>query len=130
MPQSPARTRAASRAVPAGEFRAFVAIVRRLRKECPWDRKQTHRSLRGGLLEETYETLDALDRRDAAALAGELGDILLHVALHAVIAEEAGEFTLPDVLKLPPISHHGNVNEIIGKFGGAGNSAIKLACIN
>ncbi|HTO93709.1 MAG TPA: nucleoside triphosphate pyrophosphohydrolase [Bacteroidota bacterium] len=98
MPQSPARTRAASRAVPAGEFRAFVAIVRRLRKECPWDRKQTHRSLRGGLLEETYETLDALDRRDAAALAGELGDILLHVALHAVIAEEAGEFTLRDVL--------------------------------
>jgi len=92
------RARAGGRQIPAREFRTFVAIVRRLRRECPWDRKQTHRSLRGGLLEETYETLDALDRRDAPALTGELGDLLLHVALHAVIAEEAGEFTLRDVL--------------------------------
>ena len=98
MPRTPRRVRSTSAGTPDREFRTFVAIVRRLRKECPWDRKQTHRSLRGGLLEETYEALDALDRRDAKSLAGELGDLLLHVALHATIAEEAGEFTLRGVL--------------------------------
>jgi len=85
-------------AVPSKEFRRFVSIVRRLRKECPWDRKQTHRSLREGLLEETYELLDALGRRDAPAMSQELGDILLHVALHATIAEESGEFTFGGLL--------------------------------
>jgi MazG family protein len=85
-------------AVPTREFRRFILIVRRLRKECPWDSKQTHRSLRGGLLEETYETLDALGRRDVAGLSGELGDLLLHIALQATIAEEAGEFTLAGML--------------------------------
>ena len=90
--------RRARPAIPGAEFRTFVAIVRRLRRECPWDRKQTHRSLRGSLLEETYETLDALDRPATADLGGELGDLLLHIAMHATIAEETGEFTLRDVL--------------------------------
>jgi XTP/dITP diphosphohydrolase len=84
--------------VPAGEFRRFVSIVRRLRKECPWDRKQTHRSLRESLLEETYEVLDAVDRRDTADLSQELGDLMLHIAMHATIGEESGEFTFARVL--------------------------------
>ncbi|HUI10663.1 MAG TPA: nucleoside triphosphate pyrophosphohydrolase [Bacteroidota bacterium] len=99
MHQKHRRGTAADAALPVAEFRAFVAIVRRLRKECPWDRKQTHRSLRGSLLEETYETLDALERPGAGELEGELGDILLQVLLHATIAEESGEFTLRDVLR-------------------------------
>ena len=86
-------------AVPREEFARFVGIVRRLRKECPWDRSQTHRSLRESLIEETYEVIEALDRRDVAELRGELGDLLLHVAMHGVIAEQAGEFTLEDVLR-------------------------------
>jgi MazG family protein len=81
------------------EFRRFLAIVRRLRKECPWDRKQTHRSLRGSLLEETYEVLDAVDRRDLTHLAQELGDLMLNIAMHATIAEESGAFTLEAVLR-------------------------------
>ncbi|HTY60099.1 MAG TPA: nucleoside triphosphate pyrophosphohydrolase [Bacteroidota bacterium] len=84
--------------VPTREFRTFVGIVRRLRRECPWDRKQTHRSLRESLLEETYEVLDTLGSRDRKGLALELGDLLLHVAMHATIAEEQREFTFAQVL--------------------------------
>jgi len=86
-------------AVPSKEFVRFVSIVRRLRYECPWDRKQTHRSLRESLIEEAYEVIDALDRRDLPELKNELGDILLHVAMHATIAEQASEFTFRDVLR-------------------------------
>jgi tetrapyrrole methylase family protein/MazG family protein len=66
---------------------------------CPWDRKQTHRSLRPYLLEETYEVLDALDAEDSAALMEELGDLLIQVALHVQIAIEEGEFKLADVIQ-------------------------------
>lgn len=86
-------------AIPAAEFRRFVRVIRKLRKECPWDRKQTHRSLRDSLIEETYEVIDALDRRRHDHLQAELGDLLLHVALQATIAEQAGEFTMKDVLE-------------------------------
>ncbi len=75
--------------------------MRRLRAECAWKRGQTHRSLSRYLLEETYETLEAIDAGDATGdwdhLREELGDLLLQVYFHAVIAEEAGEFTLDDV---------------------------------
>ncbi|MBC8164029.1 MAG: nucleoside triphosphate pyrophosphohydrolase [Roseiflexaceae bacterium] len=64
---------------------------------CPWDREQTHRSLRKDLLGETHEVLEAIDAGDAAALADELGDLLLQVLLHAEIGRQAGEFTLEDV---------------------------------
>lgn len=84
--------------IPVRQFRRFVTIVRRLRKECPWDRKQTHRSLRESLIEEAYEVIETLDRGDKKALAQELGDLLLHVAMQTTIAEEAGEFALSDVL--------------------------------
>ena len=64
---------------------------------CPWDRKQTHASLRPHLLEESYEALTAMDSGDAPALREELGDLLLQIMLNAQIAAEAGDFTLNDV---------------------------------
>src|SRR3954451_22702769 len=71
--------------------------MRRLRAECPWKREQTHRSLARYLLEETHETLEAIDSGDPDHLREELGDLLLQVYFHAVLAEEAGAFTLDDV---------------------------------
>lgn len=64
---------------------------------CPWDREQDHRSLRTALVEEAFEVVDAIDADDPESLAEELGDLLLQVALHAQIAEEAGTFTIEDV---------------------------------
>lgn len=81
------------------EFNEFVSIVKRLRKDCPWDRIQTHLSLRRCLLEETYEVLEAIDSNNIQELKKELGDILLQVVFHSNIAEEENEFTLNDVIK-------------------------------
>ena len=80
---------------------AFQEIIARLRAPdgCPWDREQTHLSLRPFLLEEAYETLDALDRGDLPALQEELGDLLLQIVLHAQIANEAGNFNLQGVIE-------------------------------
>lgn len=79
----------------------FVDVMRRLRAECPWKQEQTHRSLVRYLLEETYETVDAIDAGEVSGdwshLAEELGDVLLQVVFHAVIAEERGDFDLADV---------------------------------
>ena len=75
----------------------FLEVMRQLRAECSWKREQTHRSLARYLLEETHETLEAIDTGDPDHLREELGDLLLQVYFHAVIAEEAGEFTLDDV---------------------------------
>lgn len=79
----------------------FVAVMRRLRAECPWKAEQTHRSLARYLLEESHETLEAIDvgneTGDWAHLREELGDLLLQVVFHAVIAEESGQFELGDV---------------------------------
>jgi tetrapyrrole methylase family protein/MazG family protein len=81
-------------------FEALVGIIARLRGPdgCPWDKKQTHASLREYLLEECYEALAALDEGDQSKLCQELGDILLQIVLQARIAQEAGEFELADVL--------------------------------
>ena len=78
---------------------ALVDVVRRLRSPqgCPWDREQTHASLRATLLEEAYEVLEAIDEQSTAKLREELGDVLLQVLMQAVIADEAGDFTLGDV---------------------------------
>ena len=81
---------------PVKEFNEFVTIVKRLRNECPWDREQTHESIRHLLLEETYETLEAIDLNNREELKKELGDLLLHVAFNAVIAEGDGNFDLKD----------------------------------
>lgn len=64
---------------------------------CPWDREQTHESLRKYLLEECYEVVDAIDRGDLLGLREELGDLLAHVFMHTAMAQEAGEFRLEDV---------------------------------
>lgn len=79
----------------------FAAMMRHLRAVCPWKAAQTHRSLARHLVEETYETLEAIDVGEATGdwshLREELGDVLLQVYFHAVVAEERGEFTLDDV---------------------------------
>jgi tetrapyrrole methylase family protein/MazG family protein len=89
----------------AGELAAFHQVVRRLRADCPWDREQTHHSLRRHLLEEAYEVLEALDHLDVDAGEGfdaleeELGDLLFQVVFHSVLAAEEGRFTLADVAR-------------------------------
>ena len=82
------------------DFDTLVGIIARLRGPdgCPWDREQTHRSLRTTFLEECYEVLAALDGGDADALREELGDLLLHVVMQAQIAAEAGEFEIGDAI--------------------------------
>jgi MazG family protein len=82
----------------AEEFLAYVGVVKRLRKECPWDREQTHDSLKNHLLEEAYEAAEAIEQGDLELLRDELGDLLLHITLHSVIAEESGTFALLDLL--------------------------------
>ncbi len=80
-------------------FEEFMDIIRKLRVGCPWDREQTHESLKSCLLEECYETVEAIDNKDKENLCEELGDILLQVALHSVIAEETKDFTIQDVIR-------------------------------
>ncbi|MFB3131955.1 MAG: nucleoside triphosphate pyrophosphohydrolase [Rhodothermales bacterium] len=77
----------------------FVAIVKQLRRDCPWDREQTHDSVKHLLIEEAYETVEAIDEQDWDELKKELGDLLLHVIFHSVIAEQGGRFTLKDVIE-------------------------------
>ena len=78
---------------------ALVEVVRRLRAPdgCPWDREQTHASLRATMLEEAYEVLEAIDEKSTPKLREELGDVLLQVLMQSVIAEETREFTLGEV---------------------------------
>jgi XTP/dITP diphosphohydrolase len=81
----------------------LVEVMDRLRRECPWDREQTHESLVRYLLEETYETLEAIESGDSEHLREELGDLLMQVFFHARIAEEAdpgaGAFDIDDVAR-------------------------------
>jgi tetrapyrrole methylase family protein/MazG family protein len=81
-------------------FESFQETVAHLRAPdgCPWDRKQTHKTLRAHLLEESYEALQAIDAEDMTALVEELGDLLLQIVLHAQIATEEGDFTMADVI--------------------------------
>ncbi len=78
------------------QLRAVVAMLR-APGGCPWDREQTHLSLRGGLLEEAYEVVAAIDASDDTNLSEELGDLLLQVVFHAQIAQEEGRFTFEEV---------------------------------
>ena len=82
-------------------FETFLAIIARLRGPdgCPWDKKQTHATLRKYLLEETHEALEAMDADDPKRLAEELGDVLLQVGLNAQIGRDNGTFTIKDVLR-------------------------------
>jgi MazG family protein len=91
-----------TRGLSAGEwFEKLVELQARLRAPngCPWDREQTHETLRTYLLEEAYEVLDALEGGDDAKLAEEMGDLLLQIVFHSQIAAEEGRFTVSDVVK-------------------------------
>src|SRR6266403_1022121 len=86
----------------AGEwFERLVALQARLRAPngCPWDREQTHATLRTYLIEEAYEVLDAMKSGDDAKFANEMGDLLLQVVFHSQIATEEGRFTVADVIR-------------------------------
>jgi len=89
------------RRAPGVLFEELLALQARLRAPggCPWDREQTHASLRTFLLEETHEVLDAMDSGDQRKFASELGDLLLQIIFHALIASESGQFDICDVIE-------------------------------
>src|SRR5659263_502211 len=92
----------------------LLSILKRLLAPdgCPWDRAQTHESLRRNMIEEAYEAVDAIDSGLPVRIKDELGDVLLQVALHAAMAERDGEFTFTDVadnISRKLISRHTNV---------------------
>lgn len=80
------------------KFTELVDVIRRLRVDCPWDREQTNDSIKAATLEEAYEVLDAIDKKDYNELKKELGDLLLHVVFHSIMAEEKNKFKLEDVI--------------------------------
>ena len=82
-------------------FDTLVEIIARLRSPdgCPWDREQTHASIKGNMLEESYEALEAIDKGDMAKLCEELGDLLMQIVLHAQMASEDGDFEIGDVIR-------------------------------
>jgi MazG family protein len=84
---------------PTETFEDFLAIVRRLRKDCPWDREQTHSSIAPLLIEEAYEVKESIEDENDDELKKELGDILLHSVMHSIIAEERDAFTFDDVVR-------------------------------
>lgn len=100
----------------------LLDVMRRLRAECAWKREQTHRSLARYLLEEAHETLEALDSGDDAHLEEELGDLLLQVVFHAVIAEERGAFDLDDVARGITAKMRRRNPHVFGPEGGAGGT--------
>lgn len=81
------------------QFDAFVRLVTILREQCPWDIKQTHESISHLLLEEAYETIESIHNADDKEFSKELGDILLHVVMHGVMAQQRGAFTLRDIIE-------------------------------
>jgi MazG family protein len=96
------RKRAVSKGARIGDqFEALVSLQGRLRAPggCPWDRRQTHETLRTYLLEEAYEVLEAIDKADPRELSEELGDLLLQVLFHAELAREAGRFDISSVIR-------------------------------
>jgi tetrapyrrole methylase family protein/MazG family protein len=98
----PAGKAAKPKAQRAGEwFERLVAVQARLRAPngCPWDREQTHESLRTYLIEEAYEVLEALESGNDAKFAEEMGDLLLQIVFHSQIAQEEGRFTVSDVIQ-------------------------------
>ena len=106
----------------ADVYRDFVAIVRRLRRECPWDREQTHDSVGHLTIEEAYELVDAVDAGDPAEVQKELGDLFLHVLFHAHIAETDGTFDIADVMRAEMtklVRRHPHVfgDEVVGGTG-------------
>ncbi len=83
---------------PSDKFEDLVELISILRKDCPWDRKQTHESLKDNLIEEAYEAVEAIDNEDYDELSKELGDLMLHVIFQSKIASETDTFTINDVI--------------------------------
>ena len=103
-------------------YRDFVAIVHRLRRECPWDREQTHDSVAHLTIEEAYELADAIDAGDTAEMQKELGDLFLHVLFHAHIGMTEGTFDIGDVMRAEMtklVRRHPHVfgDEVVGGTG-------------
>ncbi|MGB3541560.1 nucleoside triphosphate pyrophosphohydrolase [Rubrivirga sp.] len=103
-------------------YRDFVAIVRRLRRECPWDREQTHDSVKHLTIEEAFELVEAIDSGDSLEMQKELGDLFLHVLFHAHIAETEGTFDIGDVMRAEMtklVRRHPHVfgDEVVGGTG-------------
>ncbi len=82
------------------EFSKTLKIVKKLRKKCPWDKKQTHKTLERFAIEESYELVDAIRSKNQERIKDELGDLLLEIMLQIVVAEENSEFSLKDVLNV------------------------------
>ncbi len=80
-------------------FKDFLEVLDRLRVECPWDKKQTWKSLRTMTIEEVYELSEALENEDVTNVKKELGDVFLHIAFYSKIADEQGQFDIADVLE-------------------------------
>lgn len=81
------------------KFNEFVELVKKLRKECPWDREQTNDSIKSATIEEAYEVVEAIEHKNFDELKKELGDLLLHVVFHTVIAEEKNHFNIDNVIE-------------------------------
>ena len=88
-----------SKAMKENSTKTLIEIIKRLRAPdgCPWDRKQTHKSVRGHLVEECAELLEAIDNDDDNGMREEIGDVLMHILLHCEIASEQGKFDFDDV---------------------------------
>jgi XTP/dITP diphosphohydrolase len=84
---------------PSESFAELVRLVDVLRRECPWDREQTPDSVKGNLIEEAYEVVDAIEKKNPAELRGELGDLLLHVLFQTKMASEKNDFSIDEVIR-------------------------------
>lgn len=80
------------------KFQKLYEIMRKLREECPWDKEQTHDSIKAATLEETYELIEAIDQKDYQELKAELGDLLLHIVFHSAIGEDNKTFNTEQVI--------------------------------
>jgi XTP/dITP diphosphohydrolase len=80
------------------KFQELADIMQKLRLECPWDREQTHDSIKGATIEETYELIESIDMKDYKEMKSELGDLLLHILFHSVIAKENNHFSIDEVI--------------------------------
>lgn len=80
------------------KFTDLLEIMKRLRNECPWDKEQTHDSIKAATLEEANEVVEAIDEKNYSELKNELGDLLLHIVFHSQIASEEGIFNIEDVI--------------------------------
>jgi XTP/dITP diphosphohydrolase len=83
---------------PTQSFEDLVRLIGILRKECPWDKKQTHESIKENLIEEAYEAVEAIENKDYEELSKELGDLLLHVIFQSTLATEHDAFNIDDVI--------------------------------